>query len=121
MPKASQSQRLLDDEYSKWAVYREIDFLHARLNALLVSILPELKASLPEATWNDISDDEDLLSSLESGKIPLDLKTDYAAGDLDTEAEIIIAINATNSRINLMAAMLNLLFSRAKLEQSNRS
>ena len=29
-----------------------------------------------------------------------DAKTDYSAGDLDTESEIIAAINATNTAIN---------------------
>lgn len=38
-----------------------------------------------------------------------DLKTDYAAGDLDSEAEVILAINATNSMLNsLRSALINL-------------
>lgn len=32
--------------------------------------------------------------------LPSDLKTDYETGDLDSEAEIITAINATNTAIN---------------------
>lgn len=35
-----------------------------------------------------------------------DAKTDYAAGDLDTEDEIIAAINATNTKINAILAAL---------------
>jgi len=35
-----------------------------------------------------------------------DLNAAYAAGDLDTEAEIITAINATNAKINAILAML---------------
>jgi hypothetical protein len=35
-----------------------------------------------------------------------DAKTDYAAGDLDTEAEIIAAFNATNAKINAILAAL---------------
>lgn len=35
-----------------------------------------------------------------------DLKTDYTAGDLDTEAEIISAFNTTNAKINAILAML---------------
>jgi len=63
---------------------------------------------------------------LTSGKIPVattngrlidltpqaaeaDLKTDYTAGDLDTEAEIITAINATNTKINAIIAKLEAL------------
>jgi hypothetical protein len=63
---------------------------------------------------------------LTSGKIPVattngrlidltaqaaeaDLKTDYTAGDLDTEAEIITAINATNTKINAIIAKLETL------------
>jgi len=65
-------------------------------------------------------------TSLTSGKIPVattngrlidltaqaaesDLKTDYTAGDLDTEAEIITAINATNTKINAIIAKLETL------------
>lgn len=37
------------------------------------------------------------------------LKVNYAANDLDTEAEIIAAINATNTRINaIMTALENI-------------
>jgi hypothetical protein len=37
------------------------------------------------------------------------LKADYAAGDLDTEAEVIIALNATNALANLLrSAVINL-------------
>jgi len=63
---------------------------------------------------------------LTSGKIPVattngrlidltaqaaeaDLKTDYTAGDLDTEAEIITAINTTNTKINAIIAKLEAL------------
>lgn len=35
-----------------------------------------------------------------------DAKTDYTTGDLDTEAEIISALNATNGKINSMLAVL---------------
>ena len=35
-----------------------------------------------------------------------DLKTNYVAGELDTEAEIISAINTTNTKINAILAML---------------
>ncbi|MCK9601845.1 MAG: hypothetical protein M0R06_22565, partial [Sphaerochaeta sp.] len=35
-----------------------------------------------------------------------DEKTDYTTGDLDTEAEIIAAINATNTKINSVLAAL---------------
>tara|TARA_Y100000034_G_C6561209_1_gene242879 strand:+ start:267 stop:458 length:192 start_codon:yes stop_codon:yes gene_type:complete len=35
-----------------------------------------------------------------------DQKVDYAAGDLDTEAEIIVAVNATNTAINSLIAAL---------------
>jgi hypothetical protein len=35
-----------------------------------------------------------------------DAKTDYTAGDLDSEAEVITAINATNTKINGILAML---------------
>ena len=34
------------------------------------------------------------------------LKVDYTTGNLDTEAEIIAAINATNTRINLIMSAL---------------
>ena len=63
---------------------------------------------------------------LTSGKIPVattngrlidltaqahedDVKTDYTAGDLDTEAEIIDAVNATNAKINAVLAKLETL------------
>lgn len=35
-----------------------------------------------------------------------DAKTDYTTGDLDTEAEIIAAINATNTTLNTLLAEL---------------
>lgn len=35
-----------------------------------------------------------------------DLKVDYTTGDLDTEAEIIAALNATNTAINTILAIL---------------
>jgi len=35
-----------------------------------------------------------------------DLKTDYTTGDLDTEAELITALNTTNGKINAILAML---------------
>jgi hypothetical protein len=37
------------------------------------------------------------------------LKVDYTAGDLDTEAEIITAINTTNTAINALRTALNAL------------
>lgn len=63
---------------------------------------------------------------LTSGKIPVattngrlvnltaqayeaDLKTDYTAGDLDTEAEVITALNATNTKINAIITKLETL------------
>lgn len=65
-------------------------------------------------------------TSLTSGKIPVattngrlidlvaqlyeaDLKVNYAAGDLDTEAEIITAINTTNTKINSIITKLETL------------
>jgi hypothetical protein len=36
----------------------------------------------------------------DNAALPSDLKTDYETGDLDSEAEIITAINATNTAIN---------------------
>jgi hypothetical protein len=35
-----------------------------------------------------------------------DLKTDYATPDLDTEAEVIAAVNATNVAVNAVLAVL---------------
>ena len=35
-----------------------------------------------------------------------DLRTDYVAGDVDTPAEVAAAINATNTRINQVLAVL---------------
>jgi hypothetical protein len=39
----------------------------------------------------------------------VDAKTDYTAGDLDTEAEIISAFNTTNGKINSIIAKLEAL------------
>jgi hypothetical protein len=36
----------------------------------------------------------------------VDAKTDYEAGDLDTEGEIIIALNLTNTKLNAVIAAL---------------
>lgn len=41
--------------------------------------------------------------------VAANLKTDYAAGDLDTEAEILVATNATNTKVNAIATALNTL------------
>lgn len=89
MPKPEQPLKVLDDQYDKWRLYREIEFLHARLNGLLVS---------------------DLTS------VDTDLKEDYATGDLDSEAEIIAALNATNARINEIVEALNQIIASVRLE-----
>ena len=35
-----------------------------------------------------------------------DAKTDYTAGNLDSEAEIIVAVNATNTKLNAILVAL---------------
>lgn len=90
MPKPEQSQRELDDDYDKWRVYRELDTLHRRINGLLVNQI-----------WVDVT---------------ADLKTDYVTPQLDTEAEIIAAFNATNAKINALANAVNAIL--AKIRQT---
>ena len=43
----------------------------------------------------------------DNAELPSDLKTDYETGDLDSEAKIITAINATNTAINQIIALLS--------------
>jgi hypothetical protein len=89
MPKAEQSPKQLDDEYDKWKVYREIDTLHRRINDILVNPI-----------WVDVT---------------ADLTTDYEAGDLDSEAKIITAVNSTNTKINALANALNAILAKIRL------
>lgn len=89
MPKPEQPLKVLDDQYDKWRLYREIEFLHGRINNLLVSDLTA---------------------------VDTDLKEDYATGELDSEAEIIAALNATNARINEIAEALNQVIVSVRLE-----
>ncbi|MDO8302764.1 MAG: hypothetical protein Q7T18_05955, partial [Sedimentisphaerales bacterium] len=46
------------------------------------------------------------LANLTAQVHEVDAKADYAAGDLDTEAEIITAINATNAKLNALLVKL---------------
>lgn len=70
MPRPEQSLKEVRDTYDKWGLIKEIDNLHRRLNDLFVVFAAA------------------------------DLKTNYAVGELDTEAKIVTALNATNTRIN---------------------
>ena len=88
MPKPEQSPRQLDDEYDKWKTYREIDTLHRRLNDLLVN-----------PVFVDIA---------------ADLEAAYVAGELDSEAKIIVAFNTTNAKINALANGLNAIFAKIR-------
>jgi hypothetical protein len=46
------------------------------------------------------------VTAVTKGSHEADAKTDYTAGDLDTEAETIMALNATNTKINSLIAKL---------------
>lgn len=52
---------------------------------------------------------DDLETQLTPQAHEADAKTDYTTGDLDTEAEIIAAFNATNGKINSIIAKLEAL------------
>ncbi len=74
MPRPEQALKEVRDQYNRDGILKEIENLHRRINDLFVA----LTAS--------------------------DLKSNYAAGELDSEAKIIVAINATNTRINQILA-----------------
>jgi hypothetical protein len=89
VPRPEHTLKQLDDDYDKWKTYRELEALHDRLNEVLV--------------------DESVVN------LATNLKTDYVAGDLDTEAEIIVAVNATNSRVNEIAVSLNAVLEKIRV------
>jgi hypothetical protein len=68
----------LPDEYTKEALYKELQNLHKRINDL--GINPNVA----------------------------DLKTNYAATDLGTAAAIATALNSTNTALNAVLRKLNL-------------
>lgn len=88
MPRAEQPLKEIGIHYDLWQTLRELEFLHQRLNDLL----------LAEATADASTN----------------LKTNYAAGDLNTEAEIITAFNATNTQVNAIAASVNEILAKVR-------
>jgi hypothetical protein len=74
MPKPRHPLKEIEEEYSRYAILKELELLHSRINDLY-------------------------LASTDSN-----LSTSYVAGDLGTAAEIATAINATNTKINLILA-----------------
>lgn len=88
--RAGQSAKQLDDNYDKWKTYRELDVLHDRLNEIIV----------PETVEN----------------LGTDLEEAYVAGELDSEAKILVAVNATNARVNEIATALNAVLEKLRLE-----
>lgn len=60
---------------------------------------------MDSADLKAVMDSQDMASGVTQAHIA-DAKTDYTTGDLDTEAEIIAAINATNTKINSILSAL---------------
>jgi hypothetical protein len=87
----TQKLRLLERQYGVEALNRELDHLHQTLNLRLVAI-----------TQDDLSEA---------------YKTNYATGELDTEAEIIAAINSINTAINTTNAAINVILNKIRSDQ----
>lgn len=90
MPAPRQTEKQLDDVYDKWKLYRELEILHERVNELLVS-----------------ADQEDASETL---------KVNYVAGDLGSAATIATAINATNTRVNELAEIINVILEKIRAD-----
>jgi hypothetical protein len=86
MQRAEQDQKQLKDEYSKWDMARELEWVHERINQILLPAVGE---------------DGEIETVAE------DLKVNYVLGDLNTEAEIVAAFNTTNTKVNALSAAVN--------------
>lgn len=93
MPRAEQPLKEIRENYDVFDSLRELEFLHDRINGLLVP------------GDGQVGEVEDLGAAL---------KVNYATGDLNTEAEIITAFNTTNARINEIAAAVNSILAKVR-------